>query len=85
MMRATALPALLMVLILNMTLCVTPAWSAPPVKVVHPKQKLVKVAKHKHRPWRHGLKWRWIVVPSIYLAEELDWCVSQVSPMAEER
>jgi hypothetical protein len=50
------------------------AVKAPPVKVVHPKQKLVKVAKHKHRPWRHGLKWRWIVVPSIYLAEELDWC-----------
>lgn len=30
--------------------------------------------KHAHRPWRPGLKWRWIVVPTIIIAENLDWC-----------
>lgn len=30
--------------------------------------------KHAHRKWRPGLKWRWLVVPSIIIAENLDWC-----------
>ena len=30
--------------------------------------------KHAHRPWRPGLKWRWLVVPTIIIAESLDWC-----------
>lgn len=34
----------------------------------------VPKAKHVHRPWRPGLKWRWIVVPTIFIGESLDWC-----------
>lgn len=30
--------------------------------------------RHAHRRWRPGLRWRWLVVPSIILAEELAWC-----------
>jgi hypothetical protein len=26
------------------------------------------------RRWRSGRRWRWIVVPSIVVADELDWC-----------
>lgn len=30
--------------------------------------------KHAHRRWRPGLKWRWLAVPTIVIAEDLDWC-----------
>jgi hypothetical protein len=30
--------------------------------------------RHAHRPWRPGLAWRWITVPTLYFAEELEWC-----------
>lgn len=30
--------------------------------------------KHAHRRWRPGLRWRYIVVPTIIIAEDLDWC-----------
>lgn len=45
---------------------------APPV--VAKKHKGNKKDKHAHKRWRPGLKWRWLVVPSIIIAEELDWC-----------
>jgi hypothetical protein len=27
-----------------------------------------------HRPWRPGLRWRWLVVPTIIIAQNLEWC-----------
>lgn len=27
-----------------------------------------------YRPWRPGLRWRFIVVPTVVIAEDLDWC-----------
>ena len=44
----------------------------PPIIVMpgHPKPK----HKHAHRRWKPGLKLRLIVVPSIIIAEDLDWC-----------
>jgi hypothetical protein len=36
---------------------------------------------HKHRKWRPGLRYRWIVVPSIIFAEELDWCHYHLYPV----
>ena len=30
--------------------------------------------RHTRRPWRPGLRHRWIVVPNIIIAEELSWC-----------
>lgn len=30
--------------------------------------------RHARRPWRPGFRYRWIVVPSILIAEELNWC-----------
>lgn len=42
----------------------------PPVVVYKP-----PTTKHRVvRVWRPGLRWRWIVVPTIYFAEELEWC-----------
>lgn len=43
----------------------------PPVVV---KKHIGPKHKYAHRRWRPGLKWRWIVVPTIILAEDLDWC-----------
>lgn len=43
---------------------------APPLVV----KKHPGAIKHGHRRWRPGHKWRWLVVPTIILAEELDWC-----------
>jgi hypothetical protein len=45
----------------------------PPVVIVD--------GDRKHRPWRHGLKYRWIIVPTIVLAEELDWCHYHLYPV----
>ncbi len=33
-----------------------------------------KAVQHADRRWRSGRRWRWIVVPSIIVAGELDWC-----------
>ena len=33
-----------------------------------------KAVQHTDRRWRSDRRWRWIVVPSIFIAEELDWC-----------
>lgn len=49
-----------------------PITKGPPA-VVKPKVATPRT-KHAHRPWRPGLKWRWIVVPTIIIAENLDWC-----------
>lgn len=51
---------------------ISPKFKAPP-HIAKPKFHAPKV-KHAHRPWRPGLKWRWIVVPTIIIAEDLDWC-----------
>jgi hypothetical protein len=32
------------------------------------------VVVQTHRPWRRGLRWRWIVVPTVIFAEQLNWC-----------
>jgi hypothetical protein len=33
-----------------------------------------RVARQADRRWRSGRRWRWIVVPSIIVAGELNWC-----------
>lgn len=30
--------------------------------------------RHTYRRWRPGLRYRWIAVPTIIIAEELSWC-----------
>ena len=37
-------------------------------------RRLPPAVRHARRPWRPGLRHRWIVVPSIIIAEELNWC-----------
>ncbi len=44
---------------------------APPVvRRVRP----VRRATRLHRPWRSGMRWIWVIVPSIIIADHLDWC-----------
>jgi hypothetical protein len=38
-----------------------------------------------HRPWRPGLRWRWIVVPAIIIAQNLEWCHYHLYPIAGVR
>jgi hypothetical protein len=38
------------------------------------KRRLPPAVRHARRPWRPGLRHRWIVVPSLIIAEELNWC-----------
>jgi hypothetical protein len=50
----------------------------PPVVVYKP-----PTTKHRVvRVWRPGLRWRWLVVPTIYFAEELEWCHYHRYPVA---
>ncbi len=27
-----------------------------------------------HRPWRNGMRWIWVIVPTVIIADHLDWC-----------
>jgi hypothetical protein len=50
-----------------------------PLKKVDPiivKPPIVKppVLVRKPRVWRPGLRWRWITIPTIIIAEDLAWC-----------
>jgi hypothetical protein len=38
-----------------------------------------------HRPWRPGLRWRWLVVPTIIIAQNLEWCHYHRYPIAGVR
>lgn len=50
-----------------------------------PAIKTAPFVKHTHRKWRPGLKWRWLVVPSIIIAENLDWCHYHRTPVSGMR
>jgi hypothetical protein len=49
---------------------VAPRSITPSVKRIRPP----RLATRRHRPWRPGLRYSWVIVPSIIIAEELDWC-----------
>lgn len=54
---------------------VRPPGVRPPVvrpPVVRPP--VVRPPPRAYRPWRPGLTWRFIAVPSIFIAENLNWC-----------
>ncbi|MBY0225028.1 MAG: hypothetical protein CTY20_14675 [Hyphomicrobium sp.] len=55
-----------------------------PPAAIKPNVSAPKV-KHAHRPWRPGLKWRWLVVPTIIIAESLNWCHTHRYPVAGMR
>jgi hypothetical protein len=38
-----------------------------------------------HRPWRPGLRWRWLVVPTIIIVQSLRWCHYHLYPIAGVR
>ncbi|MGD9828674.1 MAG: hypothetical protein AB7E70_02825 [Hyphomicrobiaceae bacterium] len=49
---------------------VVPRVTPPTGKRARPPRRTIR----RHRAWRPGLRWRWIPVPTIIIAEELNWC-----------
>jgi hypothetical protein len=48
----------------------TPQIIRPPIV----RQTRPSAHRHAHRPWRRGHRWRWIAVPTIIIAQNLEWC-----------
>lgn len=61
-----------------------PVISRPPPVVRRPPAPIVRppivrppppiALRRTYRPWRPGLSWRWLAVPTIIIAQSLDWC-----------
>jgi len=57
----------------------------PPVIVKKPPAAKKPPVIVYHRPWRPGLRWRWIGVPTIIIVQNLEWCHYHRYPIPDVR